>query len=239
MRARINFVSQNGSKISYDYQYALASALYYKLSTADQQLANALHACRGFRHFCFSGILLNEGIARDGYIFVKSGSLILSSPSSEFLLPFLESFMIDPLFRVNSATFSVVSVDILPEPRFETGTIKFRTLSPIFVKTMKEVNHKVVEWELYPDSVKFYENIRANLIERYKDFFGYYPEDDRFEIKQVHWVKPKRVEIAGTFRRCSLMGFTVDVSRELGKFAYEAGIGEKNAMGFGCLEMIE
>jgi len=50
-------------------------------------------------------------------------------------------------------------------------------------------------------------------------------------------VKAKRLKIANNYRRCSLMEFEVQGSTELLEFAYEAGIGEKNAMGFGCLEV--
>ncbi|MEF8848496.1 MAG: CRISPR-associated endoribonuclease Cas6, partial [Candidatus Thermoplasmatota archaeon] len=41
-----------------------------------------------------------------------------------------------------------------------------------------------------------------------------------------------------TFRRCSLMTFNLQTTEQLKKFAYNTGLGEKNAMGFGCLEVV-
>jgi CRISPR-associated endoribonuclease Cas6 len=51
-------------------------------------------------------------------------------------------------------------------------------------------------------------------------------------------VKPKRISIGNSFRRCSLMKMEVEASPELIGFAYDAGMGEKNAMGFGCADVV-
>jgi CRISPR-associated endoribonuclease Cas6 len=44
-------------------------------------------------------------------------------------------------------------------------------------------------------------------------------------------IKPKRIKIAEGYRRCNLMSLRIQASLEVLKFAYEAGLGEKNAMG--------
>lgn len=42
----------------------------------------------------------------------------------------------------------------------------------------------------------------------------------------------KRINIAGHHRRCSLLTIEPQASPELMRFAYDTGLGEKNAMGF-------
>ncbi len=238
MRARVKVVAEGGSKIGYDYQYALASALYRKLEMADPQSASALHAYRGFRHYCFSGIAIKEGSVKETGLLLREGDLIVSSPSPDFLKPFLEGLLMDPELNLNGSSLNVESIEILPELKFDKPVVRLRTLSPIFVKTMRDVDGRLVEWELYPSDGKFYENLSKNLLERCRSYFGTHPADAHFQIRKLHWTKPKRVNISGTPRRCSLMEFDLEASSELTRFAYDAGLGEKNAMGFGCVEVV-
>ncbi len=62
---------------------------------------------------------------------------------------------------------------------------------------------------------------------------------DYFEVVETKDIKPKRIKIADSYRRCNLMSLRILASSELLKFAYDAGLGEKNAMGFGCVDIIE
>jgi len=92
--------------------------------------------------------------------------------------------------------------------------------------------------DLYPKDAKFYENLHTNLVARYEEFYGRGVEHDFFDVLDVTDVKPKRISIGNSHRRCSLMKMTLEASPELLGFAYDAGLGEKNAMGFGCLEVV-
>ena len=115
----------------------------------------------------------------------------------------------------------------------------FMAISPIYVKTLRSENGKLREFDLYPSEPKFYENLHKNLVERYSEFYGASPEKEHFDIVEVSGIKPKRIKIAGHFRRCSLMRLRIQANPELLEFAYDAGLGEKNAMGFGCVEVVE
>lgn len=53
---------------------------------------------------------------------------------------------------------------------------------------------------------------------------------------EIRDVKPKRIRIADGYRRCSLFSVRIQASPEMLKFAYDAGLGGKNAMGFGCVD---
>jgi len=238
MRARVTVANRSGRLLPFDYQYALASALYRRLAAADPDLAAKLHSRPGFRHYCFSHFL-GDGIrtAERGLRF-EQAVFHISSPDPEFLRPFVEGLLSHPEMEVARVKLAVESVEIVSQPTLRRLE-RLRTLSPILVKTARESGGQLVEWELYPSDGKFYDNLHRNLVERFEDFHGRPPTEDVFEIREVHWTKPKRMTIAGTPRRCTMMDFTLEASEELMQFGYDAGFGEKQAMGFGCVGVRE
>ena len=128
-------------------------------------------------------------------------------------------------------------MEILPQRRF-SDSCTFRTLSPVYVKTMRKREGRLVVPDLYPNEPKFYENLHSNLASRYPEFQGHGIENEHFEVLDVTDVKPKRISVGNSFRRCSMMPMSLEANPELLEFAYDAGLGEKNAMGFGYVEFV-
>ncbi len=52
-----------------------------------------------------------------------------------------------------------------------------------------------------------------------------------FDVIETANIKPKRIKIAESYRRCSLMSMRLQASPELLKFAYKAGVWEKEYNG--------
>jgi len=50
------------------------------------------------------------------------------------------------------------------------------------VKTLREENGELREWELYPMDGKFHENIHKNLVERYTGYHGVPPKKITFTL---------------------------------------------------------
>lgn len=225
--------------IHYDYQYGLASMLYVRLATANITLANEIHSHQGFKFYTFSNLVLEDRIrAKDGLNFTTA-HFFLSSPDPEFIRSFAEGLLLEPEFflgKERKADFVVERVEVLPQRRF-TDSCTFRTLSPVYVKTMRKRDGKLVVADLYPSEPKFYENLHSNLSGRYAEFHGHGIEKEHFEVLDVTDVKPRRISVGNSFRRCSLMTLSLEANPELLEFAYDAGLGEKNAMGFGCVEV--
>jgi CRISPR-associated endoribonuclease Cas6 len=48
----------------------------------------------------------------------------------------------------------------------------------------------------------------------------------------------RRINIKGNYHRCFMMNFEMKADPRLVEFAYDCGLGEKNSMGFGMVEMI-
>ena len=245
MRSRITLRKTTPAPIHYDYQYGIAAMLYKKLAHANIRLANEIHSHTGFKFYTFSNLIFDDRIpSRHGLNF-EQAHFYLSSPDPEFIRSFTEGLLQDPEFYLRRtetgnerANILIERIEILPKETI--GEVcKWKAISPIYIKTQRLQDGRLRDFDLYPKDGKFYENLHANLVARYREYHGHDVSHDHFEITDTRNVKPKRIKIANTYRRCSLMEFEVQGSPELLEFAYEAGIGEKNAMGFGCLEIVD
>ncbi len=242
MRSKITILNLSKTPINYNYQYGIASLLYLKLAESDVQLANQIHAHQGFKFYTFSNLILEDKKHCKTGLHFDRAHFFLSSPDSRFIKSFSEGLLMNPDFYLeglhSKVDFVIERIEILPPLKFN-NECTFTTISPIYVKTLRNKNGKLREFDLYPNEPKFYENLHKNLVHRYSEFHGTPPEKEHFDIVEVSDIKPKRIKIAGHFRRCSLMRLKIQANPELLRFAYDAGLGEKNAMGFGCLDVIE
>jgi CRISPR-associated endoribonuclease Cas6 len=239
MRIKVTVQKASSNPIHYDYQYGLASMLYRRLATADVELANETHSHGGFKFYTFSNIVTEDRLpASNGLNFTK-GHFLISSPDPKFIKSFAKGLLAEPEFILGKgdlkADFLMEQIEVMDKPHLPDECI-FRTLSPIYIKTTRKNQGQIVEVDLYPKDAKFYENLHRNLVARYEEYHGHKVEHDHFDVISVDNVKPKRISVGSDKRRCSLMTMTLQASPELLSFAYDAGLGEKNAMGFGCVE---
>ena len=240
LRSKITIRNISKRPVNFDYQYGLASMLYFKLAEADIRLANETHAHQGFKFYTFSNlVLLNRDFCKSGLLF-ENAYFILSSPDDRFIKSFAEGLLMEPGFYLDGpdgkVDLVIERIEILEEITFG-DECRFKTISPIYVKTMRKENEGLKEVDLYPKDPKFYENLHKNLIQRYSEFYDKAPQD-HFDIIEINDMKPKRIKISDGYRRCSLFSMLLQASPELLKFAYDAGLGEKNAMGFGCVDLL-
>lgn len=223
--------------LGYDYQYWLASMLLDRLDTADGDLADFLHSHTGYKFYTFSNLRLEDrGRSNSGLQF-RNAHFFLTSPDKKFIESFSSGLLQKPEFNLGHTEFVVKSIEILDNLDVPSKCT-MKTLSPIYVKTQREVDGELKDWDLYAEDGKFYENLHRNLVDRYEEYHGVKPENDHFDVTEVHHFKGRRYTIAGDNRRCSELVFDVQGSKELLEFGYEAGFGEKNAMGFGCVEVV-
>jgi len=241
MRCKISVTKKSSTPLHYDYQYGISSMLYAKLADSDWQMAKDLHSHKGFKYYTFSHLVLeNDFDCRKGLDF-EDAHFILSSPNSEFISGFTEGLFISPEFHLKNKgekiDFQIRDIEVLKTPEISTSC-KFRTLSPIYTKTLRPSEGGFKEYDLYPKDAKFYENIHKNLVSKYEEYYQNKVDADYFEIRGVDDFKAKKIKIGNSYRRCSLCTMEVTGNPGLLKFAYDAGLGEKNAMGFGCIDKV-
>ena len=240
-----------GNKLPINYQYELSAWIYRIIAQGDRLYAEWLHQNgyadkhRNFRLFVFSNIF-SPGIK------YENDRLILHSDKASFylsLLPeksteaFIKGIFKEQVFtlgdRVSKVQFSVQQVELIPPPDF-TNSFVFKTLSPVVVSVGQE-NRQHARY-VNPDEKDYGLLIINNLIEKYKVFYNKtFDGDTNYQFELVSPFRSKLIRIkAGTKEETQVRGFVytfrLAADKELLKVMYEAGMGEKGSLGFGCVE---
>lgn len=237
-RARVILSERNESPVPFEYPYYLASALYSKIRRSDRELGSAIHDKVKYKQFTFSWLdIPNRTVLRQGIQVVDGhASFQVSSPSPETLKGFVEGLLSETEIRLGKAIFEVEKVYIQPVKVLHE-TENFRCLSPILVRTIKEIEGKRTVWDLDPQEPKFITNLQSNLAKKYSDYNGE-QVTGRFDVEGFENVRRTRIRIKDTYNRAYFMEFRAKGDPELIMFAYDAGLGERNSMGFGMLETV-
>ncbi|MEA3392831.1 MAG: CRISPR-associated endoribonuclease Cas6 [Candidatus Marinimicrobia bacterium] len=153
-------------------------------------------------------------------------------------------------FKNINTKFNIQNVETLKEPNI-SGKEKFICLSPICTSTVRIKNNKKEQHFLnYMDPkerTKFIQNIKNNLIEKYKTYYGKEYEgktDFQFSFEPEYIVKKNgRISKLITFKndikiKAMEAPFTISANPKLIKIGYECGFGEKNSAGFGMVGKI-
>ena len=234
MRVKVSLMGRG--LIGFNYNLQLAGLIYQSIRRANDDLAYELHSSKGYKFFTFSELRSKKRAVTKEGIFFKNCHFFVSSPRKEVISSLVEGLLQSPEVRINGVKFFLDSIEVLESPELG-NSVTLSTLSPIIVRTARKENGKLRTIDLLPHESKFYENLRKNLVRKYESFYGEVREEIDF-LKPIS-VKPKRIEIKGTYHRASHMTFGVKGDRKLIEFGYETGFGEKNSMGFGMVRVFD
>ncbi|MCL2156409.1 MAG: CRISPR-associated endoribonuclease Cas6 [Methanobrevibacter sp.] len=239
MRLNIELKSKKTLHIPFNYNYILSSIIYSKI--ADLDLAKELHTSKSFKFFTFSQINIQQRKrVEDGFI-SKNGTMSfqIASPNEYLIKSLVNGYLEDIQVNFKGQELYVEKIELLPTPQFET-IMKFKTLSPIIVRTKKEIDGKLKPWDLDPSDPKFFSNIEKNLVKKYNQFYDKEIDLDNVNISSgMKLVRRKRISIEKgnikTFNRAFMMDIAIEGDKNLIKFGYDCGLGEKNSLGFGMI----
>ena len=255
MRFKLNLNIKHdvfGNRLPINYQYELSALIYRIIAQGDHQYAEWLHKngfsekSRNFKLFVFSN-LYSPGIKLD------NDRLILGSDKASFFLSLLpekstEAF-VKGIFReqefslgdkVSKVQFKVGQVEMIPQPDF-TDKFVFKTLSPVVVSVSEEGREHARY--VSPQEEGYGKMIANNLKEKYRLFYGKeFEGDTNFQFELLSPARSKLIRIkVGAKEETRVKGFTftfrLEADKELLKVMYEAGMGEKGSMGFGCVTL--
>jgi CRISPR-associated endoribonuclease Cas6 len=251
MRVKLTLTStKREARLPLDYQFALASLIYFTLGDASAAFAAKLHdegfkvEKRTFKLFTFSRIKPQRGrVVKDQLLLEEPRiSLQISSPVSEFIEHFVSGLFHRDVFNIAGVDLILEGAETLPQPEL-TGRMSFSSLSPITETTSEEGDRHARYLNLTDDWSGI---IRQNLVRKYKALNGTAPQDEglRWEWDQAYLDEAERrgrrlsvlSDIHGIKVRGWLAPFTVEGSPELIEIGYEAGFGSRNSMGFGMTE---
>ncbi len=238
---RIKVHLRGSGILPFDYHYHLSSAMYKYKEIANRELSARLHYSKEIKTFTFSEIQVpKRRIGKRGIeILDDYAYIIYSSPNKDYVEAIVEGMLSVPELRVGALKFTIESVEVLPVPQIDWGNVLFKTLSPVAVHTF--VNGKKVP--LYPTDPQWYTNIEKNIKHQYEKVYGE-KHEGRITVETLEF-KPKKYEFKKKQGKKEQSGavyavhghFRFKGEPELIKFAYEAGIGERGAQGFGCLKV--
>ncbi len=265
MRILLNIktLQQGVNTIPVNYSYPLSAWIYHTIADGNHEFAKFLHDTgfitgnRQYKLFTFSDLRFPpKGFKVEGdrlHILNGECRLTLSFQAPQALENFVMGLFRGQEFSIGDRTsqtrFKVETVELQPLPAFG-DTAKFRCLSPILV-SKERPNSRNAEY-LEPDHPDFGKILSDNLINKLTaaisggllDAQARMAEQEvNIKIRLLNTPKSRLMVIkAGTPQQTKIKGYTFDFEikapSELIKIGYNAGFGEKNALGLGCVQTI-
>ncbi|MEA1993329.1 MAG: CRISPR-associated endoribonuclease Cas6 [Euryarchaeota archaeon] len=239
MRVKLVFHHDGKNPIPFNRKRAIQAWLYRCIRSFNEEYSKKLHFDRDIKLFVFSDLIIpNYRWSRKGLFTKENLSLMLSSPRSEFISNLVKGLLnnVDEnILTLKDVALRIKSIETLPSKKFGS-TAEFRTLSPITTSTHK--NGKI--YYIPPHKKQFYENLKNNLRKKYPMVTG---KQCGKPIKiDLIWTKcPKKPQNSIRVKKGHVVCFDVPLKIEatpkLLETVYECGIGEKNSMGFGMVEV--
>lgn len=243
-----------GNILPVSYQYELSSFIYRTLIRSGSGYCEWLCAngfatgCKQFRPFSFSNLLFPDFKIENDRLFINSQQcgFIVSFLPEKMTEAFVNRLLAGQKFSIgdqlSKVAFEVTKIELLTDLEFAVNT-EFVTLTPVCI-TRKETNtHRMVYEPPETDFAK--KALLANLKNKYNLFYGReYKGNTEFELKVKDKPRSKLIAIkSNTAQQMRVKGFnfsfSVQADPELLRIMYKAGLGEKNAMGFGHVETKE
>lgn len=252
--------------IPINYNYQFSAAIYLLLKFGSPEFSKFLHENgynidnKNFKLFTFAVKLRKYEILNntrfEGCHFSLLSPFVELYISSPMVDSFIKNFVIGTfekqkvhiVHKQYVSKFSINQVELIPDPEF-TNEMHFRLLNPIVLSTMVLRNGRLTPYYLRIDDEGIEENLKANLIRKYKlvhnkdivvDDFCF--EFDKEYFQKRNGIVSKLITIAeGTKNESKIKGilcdFKIKTNPELIKIGYECGFGGKNSMGFGFVEV--
>ncbi len=240
------------------YHYHLQGFIYRLLEGSKYHY---VHDKEGYKFFCFSNVFpaydLKAGDVR---------TLIISSPDSEFI-EYLKGVLNKPWnvdVKVGSMKFKIDGVDKLDVRLPANSPFTLITGTPITIRIPREKyktygaepkgSYEYVYWRSDQPIDLFVSQIENNLTKKYAEYFrlgngNNVTERSEREIPRLFLFQKFKFKkqistrvlmkgfdqvVIGTVWEFE---FNVDANRDMIQFALDAGLGERNSMGFGFMNL--
>lgn len=244
MRANINLKLEQPLKLPIHYNHILQAVILRWLG--DENYSKFIHdtgySCgnRKYKLYCFSrfnGKFQINKLEKTIKYYDKV-SFVVSSVEDEFL-----SYLVNNIIKNDELIIgnnNVVVEDIECSSKKLKGLNEIYTKSPIVVYStlMSQSGKKTYYYNPFENEFKML--IQENLIKKYIAINNRQPIDTTFNIYPVEGSKPK--EIIDIYKGTVIKGwsgkFKIEGADELLNIGYNAGLGSKNSMGFGCIEIM-
>jgi len=237
-------------EFEYDLEYySKIQAFIYKLIKGSA--FDYIHSKVGYKFFCFSNIFPLGNIHAG-----ELKKLLISSPSSHFikyLYNRLRQFSKNEYVRIGDMYFYVDSIRVF-KVRIPSSDFMILTSTPVIIRIPRKyfelygikVDKPWVYWRMEYGLKSFMNMTRLNLFKKYSEFYGEAPPTTDI-YQQIKYVKSvavytnidgTKVQFIGSLWRFRYTYIDNEVRRIL-EFILDTGLGERNSLGFGFLNIIK
>ncbi len=265
MRLLLKLKTVNTNRITPNYYYPLAAAVYKLLRFGSKEFAEFLHSNgykqTGKKYKLFSFALRLEKFRIENQIIKllePKASLVISSPLvkkfiKNFIIGTFEEQKIEIYGNGIKTIFKIEQVESLK--KFEPNTIHyFKLLSPMVIATRKESNGKLIPryYRYYDDINEITRVLNQNLMNKYKIIYNkeytgnyltfnwdteYIDKRLRQNKKVTKLINVEKKDGIKINIKANQIPFTVEGSKELIKVGYDCGFGQQNSLGFGLVDL--
>ncbi|TAL66717.1 MAG: CRISPR-associated endoribonuclease Cas6 [Bacteroidetes bacterium] len=256
MRINISLESAKDEyKLPINYLYPLSAVVYKIFATGSESIAKWLHekgfsdkSGRNLKLFNFSNLVFGKYQINPDFIrCMGSCSFIFSSPiETELIQTFINGIINLQSFQIGNkkyqSEFRISGIQLEKPPQFDDEQI-FKTKSPISVSTIIEIKGEKKIYYYRPEDSGFTEAIQKNLIKKYEMIYQKtYNGTIEVSIPKGATPKSKLITIKeGSIEETKIKAFLTTISikaePDIMKTAYYCGLGERNSLGFGMLEL--
>ncbi|MGC9166160.1 MAG: CRISPR-associated endoribonuclease Cas6 [Thermoplasmata archaeon] len=233
MRLLINLTSDKHVPKEYFNKYYFQSSIYFNLINTNFE---NLHNKKGFKFFTFSDFFPSGDLEPN-----KIKSIIISSPNKDFIKTLFDKMNDNGLIylsekKLNISSLKVYEIKNVPKI-FETG-------SPIVLQVEKKYN-KYFSFKNNNSISCFLRRLKENAIKKYTTYYNI--EEFNFEefiFDELMFKREVVVNLKKNGKNFLMIGSTwyylkkIRISNDLlnfYRFIMEAGLGEKNSLGFGFI----
>jgi CRISPR-associated endoribonuclease Cas6 len=241
MRLKILLEAETPLIVPWDYRTALTAAVYDILSVSDKDFSSWLHdkgyqsGKRKYRLFVYSNLRplhfqpTDAGLQTNG-----NCTWEIAAPGETFLEKFVDGLLKrDRSLQLFGVDFRILDFVKMQLPAV-APTRTWKTISPIVVSTWDGKSRQ----PRYRNGTEpeFVQALEANLLSKWEAFNGKKWEGENLNIRvwspKSTLVPVFNINVRGWYLRLQMWG-----PPELIRFAYDAGLGEKNSQGFGMIDI--
>jgi len=253
MRLKINLETSKKLTLPVHYNAILQGLIYAQI---DAHLAEWLHdqayqtEKRLYKMFTFSRLVGPFRRENGQLCFQGSVGFQLASLNSEVLCSLAEHLLKSPDIRLGANQCRIAGIEVLAQPEVDfSKPVRVKTLAPLVIyETLKDGAGRNKTHYLNPQDLEWGQRVIDNLARKAKSLDW---EDPKAALKDA-WIRPQRVDLKDQkivmYKKPGQRDFVIKGWTGLYKIklperyfwlAYDAGLGGKNAQGFGMVEVVK
>lgn len=242
LRLRILLETTKDVSIPWSYRSDLTRLIYTLIGLSDREYASWLHdkgyekGGKVYRLFVYSDLqfqpreVSSAGLKSKGCIVWQLGS-----PDERFTKAVIHGIRLqESKLNLFESTFDVLDTLGTQFPKTRENPT-FHTISPIVV-SVQEKGRGLTPTYLNPEDQRFTEALERNLVSKYEAYNKKPAETEEFGIglwePKSKLIRTFNIDVRAWNLKLQMWG-----SDELMRFAYDAGLGERNSQGFGMIEL--